>query len=170
MKFSQLRGLAVVDLQDAKKLGDLEDLLLEPTSRQVLGLKVKTKLFSSTILIPISSMKTAGSDAITVVVPALTDAEPSQSSQSSQSEPDLRNMVGLSQLLDNQVVTDSGSLVGNIKDVLLNPDNLEVTGYLVSTGGLFARTQEFPATPDVRYGVKLVTVPAMLFDKSEQAK
>lgn len=168
MKFSALKGLAIVDLQDAKKLGDLEDLLLDPSTRQVLGLKVKTSgLFTTPLLIPILSVKNVGTDAITVVY-AAPDGDrqnPNSSPNAASGSPDLHTLVGLSQILDNQVVTDSGTLVGHIKDIEIDQSNLRVSGYEVSVGSIFTKNQQFPVTPDVRYGEKLVTVPQELLNQ-----
>ncbi len=170
MKFSELKGLAIIDLEDARKLGDLEDLLLDPGTRQVLGLKVKKSgLFSSALLIPIAGLKNVGADAITVVYAASSEAGHNQTfpSDAAPANPDLQNLIALSQTLDNQVITDSGTLVGHIKDVELDRSNLSIVGYEVSVGNIFTKNQQFAATQDIRYGEKMVTVPQVLLDKNK---
>lgn len=173
MKFSQLKGLAVVDLQDARKLGDLEDLLLDPLNRQVMELKVKTGLFGSHLCIPLQWMKKIGRDALTVAYDSNSTALPGGDGSPAHNQAgqtagttvaETPKLVGLSQILANQVVTDGGTLLGEIKDVLLNEADLRVEGYEVSMGSLFSKTQTFPATQDIRYGARLVTLPEELLN------
>ena len=42
MKFSELKGRAVVNLEDAKKIGTVEDLMVEPESHHIASVKVRT--------------------------------------------------------------------------------------------------------------------------------
>ncbi len=174
MKYSHIKGIAVVDLQDARNLGTLEDLMLDPNNRQVVGLKVKTGLFGSHILIPLNCMRSIGKDAITITYDNGSPVEAAENGMPQADKaaamptvPDAPTLSGLSQILENQVVTDSGTLLGQIKDVLLNDSDLSIEGYEVSMSGLFSQTQMFPASVDVRYGGKLVTVPQELFEKKE---
>ncbi len=171
MKFTELKGLAVVDLEDAHKLGDVEDLLLEPATRQVVCLKVKkVGLFSSPILIPVSAVKNIGPNAVTVVVAvASTDAGDVSAAGNAPEMPDPKTLVDLSQTLNNQVVTDGGALIGTIKDVEIDQSTLNIVGYEVSSGNVFTKNPKFAATPDVRYGEKLVTIPQALIEQPEAA-
>lgn len=192
MKFSQVKGMAVVDLHDARKLGNLEDLLLDPQSRQIVELKVKFSLFGASTFIPKSWLKSIGPNAITVVFPPVTGSQNLNQNQAQQAQssttiynanydlnpnnpaPDYhetepnnnlrssKKMLCLSHLMGNQVVSDKGNLLGEIKDVLLADTDLAITGYEVSMGGFFSKTQRFPAVTEVHFGSKIVTVPEEL--------
>jgi sporulation protein YlmC with PRC-barrel domain len=74
-------------------------------------------------------------------------------------------LIALTTVLGNKVVTDAGTLVGELQDVLLDWANLTITGYEVREGGVFAKTQEFTATPDLRFGEKIITMPAQLLSQ-----
>jgi uncharacterized protein YrrD len=153
MKFSELKGRAVINVEDATKIGEVENLLLEPGGHQLLGLKVKTSgLFSSPLIVAISQIINIGPDAVTV------KADPVTSDKSNSR----KEWVELTAILGNKVVTDAGTMVGEVHDVLLDPVSASVTGYEVREGGLFAKSLEIAATSDVRYGEKLITIPAPL--------
>lgn len=153
MKFSELKGRAVVNVEDAKKIGEIDNLLLEPGTRQVSSLKVKTGgLFSTPLAIAISQVMNIGPDAVTVKTDI---ANPGQS-------PGETEAVEVTSLLGHKVVTDAGAMLGEVHDILLDPVSAAVTGYEVRDGGIFAKTLEISATPEVRYGDKLITIPSPL--------
>jgi uncharacterized protein YrrD len=156
MKFSELKGRAVVRLEEAQRIGEVEDLMIEPVSRHIVSLKVRTGLFSAAELVPAAEVKNVGADAVTIALPA----EPTP--QSAAGAPPL---IALTTILGNKVVTDAGTLVGELQDVLLDWANLAITGYEVREGGVFAKTQEFAATPDLRFGEKIITMPAQLLSQ-----
>ncbi len=161
MKFSELKGRAVVNVEDAEKIGEVENLLLEPTTRRVVGWKVKTGgLFSTPINVTSPQIINIGPDAVTIkVAPKTATAKPDEAKDDANSA---QEIVELTSILGNKVVTDAGVLVGEVRDVLLDPNSGAVTGYEVNEGGLFAKTREVAATEDVRYGEKLLTIPAPL--------
>ena len=57
MKFSELKGRAVVNLGDARKIGEVEDLMVEPDSYHIASLKIRTGLFSAPHLVPAVDVK-----------------------------------------------------------------------------------------------------------------
>jgi len=158
MNFSELKGRAVVDTQDAKKVGEVDDLLIEPATHQTVGLVLKSGLFSHAQIVPIAHIQRIGPDAVMI----------SQVGSASETEPPQHTTSTVSAILNNKVVTDAGSLVGSISDVLLDPNTLEITGYAFKPDGLFAKTREFPVSPAVRYGPQLVTVPEQLINRPGQ--
>lgn len=167
MKFSELKGRAVINLEDARKIGDVEDLMVEPESHHIVSVKVRTGMFHAAQVIPVADVKNVGGDAVTISIgsgtgnisgvpasnPGGTTATGSVATQ---------QLIEITSILGNQVVTDAGSMVGELRDVMLDWVDLTITGYEVHDGGIFAKSQEFGDTPDVRYGNKLITIPAQL--------
>jgi uncharacterized protein YrrD len=156
MKFSELKNRAVVDVDQAKTIGHLDSLLIDPATRAVKGLKVKSGLFDSGHVLPLSQVRSVGQDAITVsqaLVGSATDATEPTSSEDER----LKNLPGVDSVIGSQVVTSSGKLVGQISDLLLD-DQLTITGYEVSQGGLFAKKHSIEATPDLNFGNKMVII------------
>ncbi len=76
MKFSELKGRGVVSLDDATKIGEVEDLMVEPVSRHIVSLKVRTGLFSAAHLVPASDVKSVGADAVTLTTNSLRASTP----------------------------------------------------------------------------------------------
>src|SRR5438876_11156034 len=70
MKFSELKGRAVVDLEDARKIGEVEDLVVEPHGHSIVSLKVRTGLFHAAKLVSVTDVKNVGADAVTISVGA----------------------------------------------------------------------------------------------------
>ncbi len=155
MKFSELKDRAVVDLERASKLGSLDNLIIDPASRQVVGLKIKSGLFNAGKVLPLSDMRSVGHDAITVSQATLPepDGAVAQEEHPMQKFPDLKTIIG------NSVVTQAGKLLGEISDVMLDENTLAITGYEVSSGGIFAKKHSISNSPDLNFGAKILIVP-----------
>jgi sporulation protein YlmC with PRC-barrel domain len=82
--------------------------------------------------------------------------------QSSAASAGSQPLIEITSLLGNKVVTDGGTMVGELSDVMIDWVDLTITGYEVHTGGMFTKAQEFVDRPGVRYGNKLITMPAEL--------
>ena len=187
MKFSELKGRAVVSLEDARKIGEVEDLMVEPASHHIASLKVRTGMFHAAQIIPVSDVKNVGADAVTISTDAGTansagieestagkqTAEQQRSSAgnpltapsvSSADSGGSHSLIEITSLLGNKVVTDAGTMVGELSDVMVDWVDLTITGYEVHAGGPFTKAQEFLDTPGVRYGNKLLTIPAELLN------
>lgn len=180
MKFSELKGRAVVSLEDAKKIGEVEDLMVEPDSHHIVSIKVRTGLFHAAKLVPVNDVKNVGADAVTISAGATpannpgddanldssSDADQSGTEQSASTGSPERSQppIEITSILGKKVVTDAGTMVGELRDVLFDWVGLTITGYEVREDGLFTKAQEFAATPGVRYGDKLITIPAQLLN------
>lgn len=169
MKFSELKGRAVVNLEDASKIGEVQDLMIEPGSRRIVSLRVKTGMFSSARLVPATDVKNVGADAVTV---SLTAGQGSQAGATLGQQGNVNGspeagqaLVKLTGILGNKVVTDAGTFLGELHDILLDWSDLTITGYEARESGLFAKTQVFAATPDVSFGEKMITIPALLLNQ-----
>jgi sporulation protein YlmC with PRC-barrel domain len=201
MKFSELKGRAVVNLEDARKVGTIEDLMVDAESHHVVSIKVRTGVFHAPEIIPVADVKNVGSDAVTISIGGMANmvsaagmADPARppsavASQSSTIEgPTATSTVRspgvvisatppvppvavgtdapieITSLLGNKVITDAGTMVGDLKDIMIDWVDLTITGYEVHMGGPFTKAQEFVDTPGVRYGDKLLTIPAELLN------
>jgi uncharacterized protein YrrD len=153
MKFSELKGRAVVRLDDARKLGEVADLLVDPLSGRIESLKLHTGLLRAAELIAPAAVQNIGADAVTVSGAATPEAP-----RAAGAPP----LVELTRVLGAKVVTDAGAFVGELHDVLFDWATLTITGYEVRGAGLFAQARQFAATPEVRFGEQLITLPAHL--------
>jgi len=193
MKFSELKGRAVVNLGDATKIGTVEDLMVEPESHHITSIKVRTGMFHAAQVIPVADVQNVGGDAVTISTGAgmantaggaeATQGQPLEAPQSSRATSTATatssaamNTAGsglsvgsqppieITSLLGNKVVTDAGTMVGALSDIIIDWVDLTITGYEVHAGGPFNKAQEFADTPGVRYGSKLITIQAELLN------
>jgi len=157
LKWSELKGRAVIDIMTAKRVGSVEDLVLDQQTYQINGLKFKSGLFSATQTVPVEAIKGVGDDAVTLQV----EKELLPASPTEQPPPDLPT---LSRIIGNSVVTEGGKHIGEISNVRLSLQPLAITGYEISKGGIFSKTHAFEITSEVHYGEKLVIIPDSLLD------
>jgi sporulation protein YlmC with PRC-barrel domain len=163
IRASDLRGRAVVDLQSAVKLGEVDDVLLDTDGRRVAGLALAggQPLLGGgrpDALVPASAVQAVGGEVVTV----RGGAEPGGA--------DLGGFPRLGQIVGRKVVTHAGAVLGPIEDVLIEPSDGRIVGYALgggSAGGLgkllgghgrgghgYVR-----ADADLRLGPELVVVP-----------
>jgi sporulation protein YlmC with PRC-barrel domain len=164
IRASDLRGRAVVDLESAVKLGEVEDVLLDPDGRRVAGLALtrgRPLLGGGTgadALVPASAVQAVGGDVVTV----RGGAEPTGA--------DLTGFPRLGQIVGRKVVTHAGAVLGPIEDVLIEPSDGRIVGYALGAGagGGLGKLLGGPgrgehgyvrADADLRVGPELVVVP-----------
>ncbi len=166
MRFSELKGRAVVSLDDATKIGEVEDLMVDPVSLHVVSLRVHAGHFKAPLTIPAGDVQSVGADAVTLTTNSTLAGAPSPDTDTGpDSAASAAPAVELTSVLGTKVVTDAGTLVGRLSDVVLDWSQLAITGYEVHEGGLFAKAQVFAASPDVHWGDKIITIPAALFSQ-----
>lgn len=155
MKASKLKGIAVVDIDTAQKLGSVSDVILDPANLRVAGLEVKKGAFASAHILPAEKVRSFGKDAVTV------DGESSMGGKELLQS--VERPEHLSAIVGTKIVTQSGSFFGRINDVLLSDDGLRIEGYEYSKGGIGSLVglggKQLPASPDQRYGGSLLVIP-----------
>jgi sporulation protein YlmC with PRC-barrel domain len=161
---SELRGLAVVDLDAAEKVGTIDEVILDPESARVAGL-VATSGHGllgggKQTLIPASSVFAIGSDALTI-----------RSMGDSTDTSDLAALPRLSHFSNRKMVTFGGKLIGTVSDVLIDIESGRIIGYAFDEQsgksgleGIFGGRSERPlsyvrATANLRVGHDLIAVP-----------
>jgi len=156
LKWSELKGRTVIDITNAKRLGSVDDLVLDPQNYQIVGLKFKSGLFSATQTVPVLAVKSIGEDAVTLQLEAIPPSLPD--------EPLFQNLPTVSQVIGNSVVTEDGNHIGEISNIRLSLQPLMIAGYEINKGTIFSKTHAFEVTPEVHYGEKLVIIPDKLLD------
>jgi uncharacterized protein YrrD len=165
IRASELRGRSVVDLDSAVKLGDVDEILLDPESRRVAGFSVGR---GANLLgggspvekfVPASAVHAIGGDVVTVRGAGQAGAADASA------YPRLGHVVG------RKMVTHGGTVLGPIDDVLIDPTDGRIVGYALggkaggALAGLFggrddaARGDYVRADADLRVGPELVVVP-----------
>lgn len=146
MRASELRGRGVVTLNDAAKAGQVDDVLFDASYSTVRGSRVKKGVFTQLEAVPRDDLKAIGADAVTVATPDAINLE--------NRFPQLSGAVRLSQAHGTKVMTQSGELLGTIRDLVLDDQARSVTGYLLE-GSLWERVQHHEPTVPADRVVKI---------------
>ena len=163
IRASELRGRPVVDLGSALKLGEIDEVALDPEGRRVAGLVLGRPTLlggggAADPFVPASAVHAIGGDVVTVHGGAETSGV------------DLSGFPRLGQIVGRKVVTHAGTVLGPIDDVLVEPSDGRIVGYTLGAGGpgglgrLFGdrgrEGQDYVrADADLRIGPELVVVP-----------
>jgi sporulation protein YlmC with PRC-barrel domain len=150
----EFKNLAVVSVQEAKKLGSVEDLQLDVREHHVDALLLHGGLFRGGPMVPWTCVTGIGHDA--VMVDASSDAVARTAGDT---------VMRLDALKKTQVVGDNGELAGTIDGVDIDPDTGKVLAYIVTApagGGLFHQAPRFRVEPLAikRIGPQLITIDA----------
>ena len=122
MRLTQLRGLRVISLSEALKMGTVEDVLLDPTARWVAALRVRSgSSIGPKHLVLRESVKRVGQHAVILGAPTSVTEEAAM--------PELDRLIDLKTFIGLEVVTDEGLLLGRIHDAELDPETLNVQEY-----------------------------------------
>lgn len=125
LRASPLKGLAVLTLSDAARVGQVDDVLFDTEMRHVLGFRVGTGRVKPTEAIARADVAAVGREAVTVADPATLNQEARL--------PALAQVQALGQATDTKVVSEGGDLLGKIADVELDDDVRVVTGYVLAS-------------------------------------
>jgi uncharacterized protein YrrD len=122
IRLTQLRGLRVISLSEALKMGVVEDILLDPTARWVAALRVRSGTsIGRKHLVMRESVKRVGQHAVILGTPITVTEEAAL--------PELDRLIDLKTFLGLEVVNDEGLLLGRIHDAELDPETLNVVEY-----------------------------------------
>lgn len=154
-KWSDIRGLSVVVIDNGSKAGTIDDFYFQPQNHSVQALQVKTGLFGHRIL-PTGNITALGRDAVTIANESLLVHEQDQSEL-------IQLPMGRS-LLSYRILSESGSLIGAVGSILLDistPTQLRVDAYeLADTMKSRLTGQHFiiSASHVVHYGQDVIVV------------
>lgn len=154
MKLSELKGRSVVSVSQAHKLGEVDNVVVDLSSRSVLGLLVRTGgLLHSRQAVLLRDVKAIGQDAVTV------EDESQLNGQDKFAE--LKDKPTADAIVGAKVMTESGSQVGSVSDLSVDIPAGQITEYILDEGLLERlRGQErfVPASAVRSLGVRLVVV------------
>lgn len=127
MKLSDLKGKPVVSVTEANKLGDVDNVILDLSSKTVLGLLVKTGGFlHSRQAVLLSDVKAVGDAAVTI--------EDASQLNGQDKFVDLKDKPTGDALVGAKVVTVSGSELGSVSDLSLVLPQGQVSEIILQEG------------------------------------
>lgn len=129
MRVSELKGLPVIAVDNADKLGTVDDVLIDLNGRTLAGLRISMSgLFAGHKDLAWPDIRAIGSDAVTV--------------QSGDVLKDPKDVIQLSDLPDSgyidgsKVMTEGGKEIGSVADIEFDQSSGAMTGFRLSTGFL----------------------------------
>jgi uncharacterized protein YrrD len=154
-KWSDLNGLAVVALDNGKKVGSCDDFYFDLENSTIYALRVKTGMFSHKVL-PVAAIHNIGQDAITTATEGklLNEADDNHVASTAQG----------SKLLSYRIMSASGTVVGNVGNILLDVQTanaLRIAAFELAGGILdriSGRYAEVPISQLLRYGEDVLVI------------
>jgi uncharacterized protein YrrD len=154
-KWSDLNGLAVVALDNGKKVGSCDDFYLDLANSTIYALRVKTGMFGHRIL-PVAEIRSIGQDAITTSVEGTLHDESDDTHLSSTAQG--------SKLLSYKIMSASGTVVGSVGNILLDvqtPNAMRIATFELA-GGILSRISghypEVSISQLLRYGEDVLVI------------
>ncbi len=149
----ELAGLAVIDVRDGKKLGIVTETVVSPDDGRLLGfvLKAGGMLSREESAVEIGDVRAVGADAITVEGDEIIHRPEATQPEFQDARDGQRTLIG------RKIVTQGGSVLGQIADFVLNEEARRV-GSLLIGGGMFESSDAIPAARIVSVGPDVVVV------------
>jgi uncharacterized protein YrrD len=146
MMASQLRGLPVVTVRGGEDVAEVRDVIYSPEAGRLVGLTLNQRGFLAgrcRQVLPAESILAIGRDAVMVVDEArLIDPE--------DAPPDVGRPATERNVLGDDVLTEGGSLVGTVTDLVLVVGSTgEVVGYQIDKAGGGRGYLRLPEQPSV---------------------
>ncbi len=136
----ELSGLAVMTLAGGSRLGRVHDVVFHMPSGRIAGFLVETGgLLSKPMFLPAAQVRSLGTDALTVA-----DADALGGNRQAQADPDLLEARALS---GRPVMSETGTAVGTVKDILVDTETLAVSFLILATGFLDNALHGRPTLP-----------------------
>ena len=154
-RWSDIHNLAVVTLNDGKKVGTVEDFYFDPQTSMIPALLVKTGMFGRRALMS-SAVNAFGGDAVTTANESMLVSEKNNTQ--------LQTLPLGQDLLSYRVMSESGTVIGTIGNILLDvnvPNTARIAAFEMS-GGLRERLSNhyptFEANSVRRYGQDVIVI------------
>ena len=127
MKASALKSMAVVSMADGVRIGRVEDVLFDTVALRIAALTLTTTGGQS--ILPFSSVRSIGADAVTV--------ESETAAQAAEAQGSGGNVLrGLDDLLGLKIVSGEGNHIGDVREVLVDQASGALTELEAHRGGM----------------------------------
>ena len=157
--YRDVKGLSVVALAEGKKIGQIEDLVVDPQGQMVRWLRLgsaASSLFGGggSSWAPVSAVHSVGEHAVTIN--SLNDVVRSEDA------PEAEQMAKTGRaLLGKKVISEDGTFLGNARDFSFSPDDFRLEGIVVEGGSSFSpKSMEVAAQNLMTIGEDVIVVLA----------
>lgn len=153
MDLKQLEGIAILSVAVGEKLGAVDDMILDTQELRLAALRLTSGglLHKEHHYVPISAIRSLGTDAVMVSEATALQATPGERASGYHSLEELGKL---------KVVTADGTCLGALATVHLDPSSLQLTEFEVNTGLLHAN-KRIPAESVTSIGADVMEAPAL---------
>ena len=167
MDAKHIKGLRVIDLADGVTLGTIDQIFLDPGTKRIVsfGLSADPEGLDRSQprqVIAADAVRTLGADALTVASP------PTGAVRSTPTSDRPTTLVEIDDLIKRQVMTESGTLLGEVAAAQVVPETLQLARIEVSPG-FFKGNRWFPAERITRLGGDVVVVAEAVAASADEA-
>jgi len=136
IKASELTHLAVVSIDTAAKVGEVDNVFLDLSTNTVVGFRVRSERFTQPQILPATQVKSVGPDAITIATAnVFVETLPTPGS------------VSLDEIEKAKVVTTEGTYIGKIHDFVLDTSIFQIQEYILEGSFWEALSRHRPTIP-----------------------
>ncbi|HEX2987245.1 MAG TPA: PRC-barrel domain-containing protein [Chloroflexota bacterium] len=157
MKATELRGMPLVSVKDAKRIGKVQDVIVDTTGQRVVALQAKTDSEEPSF-ITLDRIHAVGKDVIT-----LEEEKPAKERRGHPGAKGVgkEGVFPFKELHGNRVITYDGTFLGTLSDLDIDTSDFRINEYEVSSSALSEITKSYKrirATPDMHIGEGIITV------------
>ena len=155
MNSKQVKGLAVISISDGKKLGSVNHLFIDAAQKQVVGFSVSGShgLLSADpdqgMIVDAKDVHSLGPDALTLTDTSAARGEATNTAYG--------GLIDADQLTKRKVMTEGGTLVGQVASLEFDPSSYRLTG-IEASPGFFKSNRMIPIEQVTNIGEELVMV------------
>ncbi|MDP9474041.1 MAG: PRC-barrel domain-containing protein [Chloroflexota bacterium] len=155
MNSKHVKGLSVISIADGRRLGSVNHIFVDPVQKQVVGFSVSAGhgLLSSDpdqgLVVDAKDVHSLGPDALT-----LTDTSAARGDATNTT---YGGLLDAEQLTKRKVLTEGGTMVGQIASLEFDPVTYRITG-IEASPGFFKSNRMIPVEQVTNIGEELVVV------------
>ena len=129
-KISELVGIAIIDVKDGTKLGEVEEVVVSPDDLRVLGYVVGSGRFlgHEERIVESADVRSIGNDAITV------DGQDASHTSEASTEEFRTARSGNRRLEGKKVITENNTVLSSVSDAIIDESGRQLAAILIGGG------------------------------------
>lgn len=137
-RYKEVKGLAAVTMAEGRKVGSIDELVLDPQQKRVRWLRIRDRdLTRKRRWVPVQAIHALGQHAVTINAEA--DVRPSAEASEAEELAKTKQIM-----VDSKAVTESGEYLGKVDDYEFSDETFALTRVFVPTRR-FGQTMTIPA-------------------------
>ncbi len=163
-RYEHIKGLPVVTMAEGKRVGRVDDLVVDPDRKAVSWLRLHSggMLGGKRLWVAVEAVHSLGADAVTI------NAEADVRDSADAPEADTLTNAGRA-IIGNNVVTENGEALGVVSDYEFAPDTFVLTHLFVPSGiSILGQFLTIPGDKILTIGQDVIVVAPEVVMQSEE--